>query len=348
MKNFKKVCFFTLMFSALFALKSCEQQELLNSAGTTESNLVHSNDLNSINIQVEDETLVFESAQDYYSAIEIANGMDRGQLDAWEESIGFTSTRNWYNQAIDDMELDIKRANLKTKYSNKVYFDEEEDIDPLYGLYHIGTFLNQGGIVKIKNSIIKYTRDRLISIPDGDVSKLEKAMTMKKDNPAQGIYVHDLFVSYLAKTCNKSYSTSTVERTAGGKRYRLKGLYHLMDNSFVGNINNLPAYFIRYSLRIQVKHQKKKVLWKCNRTNILWAKEYEITHNMGGFGVPNPLTGTPSSTYYECDVNYTTPLMFLGPVNPTTYYSRSVTPQRIRQGAYVSSPASIYQNQDCH
>jgi hypothetical protein len=146
---------------------------------------------------IKDGIIVFNTLEDFKKILNYLNSSTPEEIKKWEESIDFTSMFKYYELASDDLccgENANDFESLKAKYEGKIRF-EKNDIQPLLVLGTVGRLVDTEGFFKIGKSIVKYTEDKAISIPDGDLDKLQTAINTLQHDADNGIYIHDLFKS---------------------------------------------------------------------------------------------------------------------------------------------------------
>jgi|GEM_PF-2200316 len=347
MTNLAKIMLFALILGTLgIYLTSCNKSDtsenLIDTVEQTESSTT--------NLRVEDNTLVFDSFEDYVNTLDYVRTLDRDQLDLWEEGIGFTSSRKLYDMALDELELITefeKVKSIENKYKNVVKFTEDE-IYPLYSSYHMSTLLNKNGIVRIGDGLTKYTEDKMINILDGDINKLATALDNLKEDHKNGIYIQETIVNLVAKS-NCPTSRNASKQAGNNPKYRLSTEYKIRNHSQVtSSAEHGVLYWVWYEIETRHRHQRKKkfnAFWRCYRTNVNYAYQYNVAVTTEGFPDFRGIDYI-SSVSYECDVNKSKD-MIRSTFPQTVYHFHSMEYNVLATSTFVTSPKSIYVDNTC-
>lgn len=137
-------------------------------------------------------TLKFGNLDHFNATFESISKMNRTELDRWERNLGFVSMRNQFEKIEDQYETVKTEADLQSfrdANRSKVRFSAEGELEMLVDMYHTASLINPQGIVKISGMIQQFTEDKVITVVDGDLSKLEIAQQLKESEPAQSIYI---------------------------------------------------------------------------------------------------------------------------------------------------------------
>lgn len=144
--------------------------------------------------------LSFGNLEHFNNIFESIMLKDRAELDRWERQIGFSSMRNKFEQLEDKYATINSQQTLdqfRDQYRNSVVFTDEGEIEMKVDMYHIASLINQSGIVKIGSMIQQFTKNKVITIGDGDYSKLSTAAQLTESMPDD-----HMFVSYIGTTTN--------------------------------------------------------------------------------------------------------------------------------------------------
>jgi hypothetical protein len=140
-------------------------------------------------------TLQFANYDHFNYILKTISGMNGAELDKWEETLGFTSMRNEFDQAenrYDEITTERALDEFKRNYADKVHFLEEGDIEIPIGMYHVGSLVNNEGIVKLGEMIQVFNREKVITIVDGDYSKVSYAELLDETDQEENIYISPL------------------------------------------------------------------------------------------------------------------------------------------------------------
>jgi hypothetical protein len=204
-----RIAFLAITFLGLL-LASCEKDSLGESPVPTTDESVAQESIELDDVSTTDEaitqlpkvvdvnglkTLAFNSNEHFDYILRSISHMNSEELNNWEATLGFTSMRNEFEQieAIYD-EIRSKREldNFMAQYADQVYFQEETGLEIPIGMYHVGSLVNNEGIVKIAGALQMFTRERVITILDGDYEKLSSAKSLDNSNEEENIFISSL------------------------------------------------------------------------------------------------------------------------------------------------------------
>ncbi|WP_346859063.1 DUF4848 domain-containing protein [uncultured Draconibacterium sp.] len=124
--------------------------------------------------------LVFKEIEAVDSVVNILLRMTTEEKENWERDLGIKSARAEFerlNQIYDNLDTKEEILDFKSRYQNKLTFkgSEPEDwsIDYAFNTVYFVPVLNEDGVFKIGESLIKYTKNDHIIILDGDQEKLK-------------------------------------------------------------------------------------------------------------------------------------------------------------------------------
>ncbi|NRB46074.1 MAG: hypothetical protein HRU41_00255 [Saprospiraceae bacterium] len=150
-------------------------------------------------------TLKFGNLEHFNATLGSISKMNRKALDKWERSLSFVSMRNQFESLEDQYVTITTEAELqrfKDANRTKVQFSEEGELEMLVDMYHVGSLINPQGIIQISSMIQQFTRDKVITIVDGDHSKLAIAHGLQESDPAQSIYISPIETTLLNARSN--------------------------------------------------------------------------------------------------------------------------------------------------
>jgi len=305
-------------------------------------------------IRVENNTLYFESAQQYADTrAKLFKSTDE-EIIAWQKAINFYSAERYFYEARQEVccpENDQDMELLRIKFGGKLNIDvENRSFAPLFSSSVSNWLINEQGKVWIGNMLHMYTEDRLVCISDPTEAKMQMAMANINIHDEQaGIFVHPLFVPIPGiieeRACPKAIPQGggvlvDPVADAGGPIFdaphkkQIKEAYmSIYDVSYVA-----PApgggyvYSVEYDRKIHFLHKKKNAFggWTiCERTTWTYDANATLTHNLNGLpGFPaSPLSFNivDFTTGNECEYNRYDAVLNGFVSNSTQYYNRAVT-----------------------
>ncbi len=205
--------------------------------------------LEEVAIQEETPYLEFSSKADFYKAMEAENS--RNSASSYKKD-NFISMYDIYMQ-IEEEDDEKKRELLIEKYNDILIFDEDGCIDIIVVDPLLASFLSPEGLIKIGNEISLVERNKIKTILDGDVNKIELLSKIEKDSPNQNIKV-DEFIQI--QTTEKAYWNAEVKYYSGKRKVKWQkwASYGGLTNSNAGG---------------KIKSYKKgRRRWKIYRTNL--------------------------------------------------------------------------------
>lgn len=146
-----------------------------------------------LNVYSENGYLVFKNIEAVDSTILVLSKMTTAEKEKWEHQFKFKSARAEFYSLFEEYDtLPTYEAFLdfKNKWIDKLSFNENDpedcSIDYPYATDYFIPVLNNKGLVKIGESLIKYTKKEHIVIKNGDINAL--------DNLAENIQNGNVFV----------------------------------------------------------------------------------------------------------------------------------------------------------
>lgn len=344
MTKLAKIMLIALTFGAFgIYLTSCNKSDISEELTDT----IEQVESTTMNFRVENNTLVFNSFEDYIHTTDYVRTLDRDQLDLWEEEVGFTSARKLYDMALDELELATNLEEVETiesKYKKAVKFTED-DVSLLYGSYYMSTLLNEDGIVRIGEGLTKYTEDKMINILDGDIDKLNIALQNFEEDAENGIYVRETVVHSQAKN-NCPFSNGISERNGD---YRLTADYVIRDRSQITSSSEHGLlYWVWYEIEVDYTHKRRRWWgWKCNRTTVTYNCEYDVYIDfLYDENVDIELSDSFGSVSDQCTLDESRDIV-RGTVLSSSYYHRGIRVNMINNSASVDSPKDIDAETTC-
>ncbi len=261
-----------LIFISLAFVIGCQKNELKiasTDSFTCPNKVVTERDGTPV-VQVLDNTLVFQSIEHYNQVREWVQSTSVSSLMAWQQSLGFKSSRYYYEEAFAQNCCPDEEGNIEqvaTLYSGKVIYDSiEKDIKPLLPFLTTGWLVNYKGDFRVGQSLVRYTSNYVISVIDGSSSKLANALLNPVDDVANGIYVHPTEVANRRGCCALNLNAPSVSN--GSKRIKTASISNL-DESFSVFVPNFGTlYNVIFTFKGYFHHQRKTWFgWTvCQRT----------------------------------------------------------------------------------
>ena len=123
--------------------------------------------------------LAFKNMNAVDSVIQLLSKMNTMEKESWEQQIGFKSARSDFDALFDEydkLESYEEFLAFKERNQSKLKFNEmdEDDcsIDYPFATLHFIPVINNRGVVKIGESLIKYTKEDHFVIKNGDINIL--------------------------------------------------------------------------------------------------------------------------------------------------------------------------------
>jgi len=172
----KKIGFFVVMAAIIAAFGGCQKEELTDRQLTDE---VQPQEVVRPDVYVENGYLAFKNIEAVDSVIRMFNRMSTKEFGLWENQMGFKSARSEFEALFEEYDnLPTYEAFLafKEKYKDKLIFNDNDpddcSIDYPYVTDYFIPVLNNKGLVKIGESLIKYTKSEHIVIKNGNINAL--------------------------------------------------------------------------------------------------------------------------------------------------------------------------------
>gem|GEM_PF-1280010 len=171
---------------ALTVFNGCQKEELTDRQLTDEE--VQPQEVVQPDVYVENGYLAFKNMEAVDSVIRMFNGMTPKEFELWENQIDFKSARSEFEALFEEYE-NLKSYSdfvaFKKRNKDKLLFNDNDEndcsIDYPYATKYFTPVLNNKGICKIGNTIMKFTKDNQIAILDGDVNKLRNLSAYMND-----------------------------------------------------------------------------------------------------------------------------------------------------------------------
>ena len=135
--------------------------------------------MSSADVYSENGYLVFRGIEEVDSVIQLFSTMSTAEKLSWEKSYDWVSARGEFDKIFDEYEKLNSREEFslfKNKYFETLSFNERDEndcsIDYPFATNYFLPVINKEGLVKIGESLIKYTKTDHIVIRDGDINVL--------------------------------------------------------------------------------------------------------------------------------------------------------------------------------
>ena len=149
--------------------------------------------------------LKFGNTEHFKTTLDSISKMNSTALNRWESQVGFVSMRNQFDKLEEQYEHIRSQEQLdqfRNTNRSKVRFSSEGEIQMLVDMYHVGSLINPNGLVQVGPMVQQFTADRVISIGDGDITKLERARSLTESAVSEEIYISPIEVSPVAARGN--------------------------------------------------------------------------------------------------------------------------------------------------
>lgn len=225
-------------------------------------------------VYLENGYLAFKDMNAVDSTINVLSKMSRQEKDAWEQRIGLKSARAEFDNYFDEYQKLTTIEELlkfRAQHGDHLNFNEFDETDYSIDYPFLRTFLfpllNQNGIVKIGQSVFKYTKEKRIIILDGDVSMISHAL---KQNFSSKNIIVDGRSEYL-KATTTDYITDFAS-WYNQNQWGISGNNYLKYSSDRRLLNELRCerftylnysntYNGGYRIFLYQKAQKKAIVW---------------------------------------------------------------------------------------
>ncbi|WP_423129064.1 hypothetical protein [Gaoshiqia sp. Z1-71] len=180
MKKFK---FYAMMAFVLTVFSACQNDELAVEQPQAVAAVENIPD-----VYLENGYLAFKNFNAVDSVLNSIAGKTREEMDAWDTEVGITSARSEFETLFDEYEqlssMEEFQA-FKSKYYDQLNFnDAEEDdcsIDYPFMPNPYTNLLNSDGMIKIGQSLFKFTKLSKIAVYDGDLEKMNNIDQYRAD-----------------------------------------------------------------------------------------------------------------------------------------------------------------------
>ena len=183
-KEMKKLVLFAMIVAVLGIFNACEKSDELIDQSIDEQLL----DVTKPDVYSENGYLVFKGINAVDSIIAQLSKMTKEEKRTWEDKMGFKSASANFDALFDEydkIESQEEFIKFKQKHEGELIFNEKDpddwSIDYPFQTRYFFPILNQDGIYKIGNSLVKYTPKNQIIALDGDMTKINDIESYKND-----------------------------------------------------------------------------------------------------------------------------------------------------------------------
>ncbi len=231
----KKFNLLAVMAVVLTLFSACQQEELeVNEpqiAGARED---------VPDVYTENGYLAFKTKEAFDSIRSEIDKLSIEECEKWEKSMKFTSARTIKYFAEEEAIAITDEKGVKgfrTKYQHQFYINDDLDINYKFYASGLEDVLNIEGLVKIENSLYKFTEDKEYIVLDGDINKLADADKELKSEKItnENIIVFDPYAT-------KSKLKSTVDLDEGVKTVGARRLIWNVEKYVYSSILNFDPY----------------------------------------------------------------------------------------------------------
>jgi hypothetical protein len=319
-------------------------------------------------VKIVDGTIIFPNKEEFYKAIGFIEHTSDADLMAWQDEIGFKSSKYYYSSAQETMCCPTSKQDiesLQTQFGENLKYDfENADYSPTYPLSISTWMVNSKGEFYIGEYLTKYTDDRLMNIYQPTEQKIQHALGFKYlTDDVEKIYVHPLFPENTDRTCG----SSGIDLCGTGDIFNA-GMTKQVSEAATGRVDqssiSAGSYHFWFTNAVHF-HAKKKNFWGgwtiCDRQN--WTYNWSWSHtasfypnslltlvgpNRLNFSISN-FTSDPECDYWRHETIISCDALVSNVPNPTLsalYNTRSLTP--ISQTlSFSASPNGISASGTC-
>lgn len=190
---------FYIPFLFLFWIFQSCHKELKNDFQENESleNIELQNNstvLDDINVKVKDGTLHFLDSTQVLNEIHKISRMTESEFKAFEKLIGFKSTSTKLEEAyaaFDQLKTKSDLNSWRAKYKN-VAILKDSIVTPTIPISAYQRITNLEGEYYVEGALFKILNDKIITILDGEKSKVNQALSLNKSDINNGILISDI------------------------------------------------------------------------------------------------------------------------------------------------------------
>ena len=271
-----------LLAVTFVTLQSCEKKELVD----IEEDVINKNEI---------PMLKFADISEFSTALETAN-LSIIPTD-------FVSMYDVYIQ-IEETDDDTERNMLIEKHKNILKIDEDDIVELIIVDDVFASFLSPEGLVKVGNEISLVKEDKIVTLTDGDVSKIDLLFQFEEDSPENNIRIDD---SVQVVNTDKAYWSGEEEWWVSTTKYKMKwekwASYSFFNSSVGGKIRSYKKTWrwITHPTSLSLHVRWDRIDW-WNGTSLKRSENQHIYDSksgwslserryVGGAWTPNPVYG---------------------------------------------------------
>ncbi len=238
----------------------------------------NSNEVIIADVYVDDKGfLVFSSQSVYQESSSLIDSMTDQEFLNWEQQIGFLSAQTFLNNAEKEMSMIenlVQYDNFKNKYSGKLIFTEEGDVNLPFYATAWSRVLSPEGIMKIGDVLYRFDKEKQITIIGGQYEDAMKTYENSVDTSVVRLFYPN------RNHNNDNYKSTTIQLikeniySRDGKsklEYELQviNFYYCGYGSTGSQITDLLLYTqAGYEVRFKMLQKRKNILgiWYKNET----------------------------------------------------------------------------------
>lgn len=258
--------------------------------------------------EIIDGALHLNDGQAYYNLINKFSEMTESELDEWEKSIGFISYRTVFSISADEFHLLQTHEEFiewQERYDDILYM-EDSIVKPRIPRYEDQLFVNRSGEYYIDQSYVKVLEDRVITIFDGDKSKLTIALTEQSPVTRKNYnisYRNDFDVIELRSNVGTCYAGNNRARNSVQNDKRKVYIEILTDIVEPDGYQGLGLFSTDVALRVH-GHKKSIFGWNNYSTHLAYDDVgFEVIDHFGvshlQYPVSQQTSGTAKNLYYR-------------------------------------------------
>jgi hypothetical protein len=129
--------------------------------------------------------LVFKDQATYRKISSLVDSMNDQEFLNWEQSLGFLSAQTFISNVdaeVEKLETLSQFETLKSKYSGKLIFTDDGDINLPFYATAWSRILSPEGIMKIGDMLYKFDQEKEVAIAGGKYEDINKSDINHKDN----------------------------------------------------------------------------------------------------------------------------------------------------------------------
>ena len=285
--------YYLAMFIFFLFVSSCEKEQFLSRVSVNKTEAELSSQFSDLPSKVLNGRLVFDSADDFYKAIEEVNNLTDNDLDIWEAQLHFNSERKFIvavREAYEQLNTKEELDEFLSKYQGKIHF-EDGSISGKVPFRNISAFVGTDGWVYVGQSLYKFTENQQIIIQDGQEEKIAVAERLSVTDEDSGIHIFYQLgrgrEPAIGRSCGSycsSYLSQWEDKDSDGDK-RLKYWWSgFVTHTILANGN----YNTRYHYYRKIESRKKSgFIWKRTWINVEFDHHVSVCFQNCNFSEQN-------------------------------------------------------------